>query len=170
MSEKLKGLLASGDSPIVGPNAAGELRAWIAEAEAARPTPATEEQIENAIAMLALATKEKAGTTRADARARLELFSMALSDVAGTDLTRGLNQLVRTIKFMPTPSEVRAAALSFAARREYAISRARHLVWKHETQWAPPVAEIVPPEELAGLLADTKEIIAQGIAAEPKGA
>ncbi len=176
LSAKLRGLLESPDTPIVGPNTAGELRVWIAAAEAALPALATPKEIEAGIALLALATKEKAGTTRADAHARLELFCRVLADVRGTDLDRGITKLLRTTRWMPTPAEVREAAMASASRRDYAISRARHLVWKHETQYAPPPLDPVAPEELAGLLAeagaalDVEKTCAQPIAAEPNEA
>lgn len=159
MSAKLKGLLESTDTPVVGPNTAGELRVWIEAAEAALPALATPKEIEEGIALLALATKEKAGTTRADAHARMELFCRVLADVRGTDLARGIDKLLRTVRFMPTPSEVREAAMASATRRDYAISRARHLVWKHETQYLPPVADPVPPAELAEMLGKAVEQI-----------
>lgn len=103
--------------------------------------------------MLSLATKEKQ-LTRDDAKARLELFCIALKDVPGTDLRRGAEKLLKSATFMPTPAELLAAARHFTSRREYAISRAKHLLWKHEREYVPPPADPVQPDELKALISD----------------
>jgi len=146
LPEKLNDLVMSGDNPIVGPKTATQLRAFAAEPE---PETASKDQVEVMIGKLALATAQ-AKTTEAEAGARLELYWLALNDIPVCDLRAAFTDLVRTSKFLPTPAEVRTAALLPGARRRYAKSRARHLAWLHDREWKPPV-QAITPEELATL-------------------
>lgn len=161
LTEKLKGLLAGSDAPVIGPNTAAELRTWLEQAEASQPALATPQQIDEAVSMLSLALKEKGGMTAKDATAKLTLFCTALDDVTGSDLARGAAKLLKTATFMPTPAELRNASLSFATRRFHAMSRARHLLWKHKMEWTAPPAEVVPADELKGLLAAARHDLTQ---------
>lgn len=136
----------SGDSPIVGPKTANQLLAFAAEPE---PALATKDQVEVMIGKLALATAQ-AKTTQAEASERIELYWLALNDIPVADLREAFTQLIRGSTFLPTPAEVRTAAMIPGARRRYAKSRARHLAWLHEREWTPPV-QAITPEELATL-------------------
>lgn len=149
LSEKLSVLLLSGDSPVIGPSAATELRAWLAAIEAygQPPTPSIDD-VENVVSRLSLATKERALTVEEN-KERLELYWRALNDVPRADLTRAFDVLIRTSKWMPTPAEIHAEAKRHAAKRDYRISRARHLIWKHDREYIAPPADRVTPEEIA---------------------
>lgn len=148
MPDKLTELLLSGDSPVVGPNTAAQLQAFADEPEPAAPT---QDQIDTLVGKLALATAQ-ARVSDAEASARLEMYWLALRDLPIEDLRGGFVELLRNSTFMPTPAEVRSAAIQKGALRRYAKSRARHLVWKHEQEWKP-AGETVAPEDLRALMA-----------------
>ena len=76
----------------------------------------------------------------------------ALRDVPLNDLRAAFVDLVRTCTFLPTPAEVRKAALHKGAVRRHAKSRAGWLVKLHEREWKP-AAELVRPEEVRAVLA-----------------
>lgn len=151
MPAKLNDLVLSGDSPVVGPESAKALAAFAALPE---PPLATQDQVETMIGKLAMATAQ-AKVSEAEAAARVEMFWLALRDLPIDDLRGAFVELVRTSTFMPTPAEVRSAAIRQGAQRRYAKSRAKHLAWKHEQEWKP-ASEMVPPEELRALLAGVK--------------
>jgi len=136
----------SGDNPVVGPNTARQLSEF---AGAPEPELASRDQVEVMIGKLAMATAQ-AKVSEDEATARLELYWLALNDIPVCDLRAAFTDLVRTSKFLPTPAEVRTAALLPGARRRYAKSRARHLAWLHDREWKPPV-QAITPEELATL-------------------
>lgn len=148
---KLNDLVLSGDSPIVGPESAKALAAF---AEAPEPPLATQEQVETMIGKLAMATAQ-AKVSEGEASARVEMFWLALRDLPVDDLRGAFLELLRGSKFMPTPAEVRSAAVRQGAQRRYAKSRAKHLAWKHEQEWKPAL-EQVAPDELRALLAGVK--------------
>ncbi len=139
----------SGDNPVVGPNAARQLSDFAASPE---PETATRNQVEVMIGKLAMVTAQ-AKVSEDEASARIELYWLALNDIPIDDLRAAFVDLVRTSKFLPTPAEVRTAALIPGARRRYAKSRARHLAWLHEREWRAPV-EAIKPEELEALKAE----------------
>lgn len=143
--------MLSGDSPVVGPKTAAALTAFAAEPEPPLPSQA---EVETMIGKLAMATAQ-AKVSDAEAEARVEMYWLALRDMPVADLRLAFVDLVRTSTFLPTPAEVRTAALKHAALRRYAKSRARHLAWKHEQEWRPAKDE-VPPAELQALLTETK--------------
>lgn len=136
----------SGDNPVVGPNAARQLSEFAASPE---PELATPEQVEVMIGKLAMVTAQ-AKVSDEEAAARLELYWLALNDIPVCDLRTAFTELVRSAKFLPTPAEVRTAALKPGASRRYAKSRAKHLAWLHEREWKPPV-QAITAEELATL-------------------
>lgn len=148
---KIEALLLSGDSPVVGPNTADQLRAIM---DLPEPPTATEDQVATMIGKLAMATAQ-AKVSDQEAEARLEMYWLALRDVPVDDLRAGFVDLIQTAKFLPTPAEVRTAAMRHGAIRRHCKSRARHLVWKHSMEWQPP-REIVAPEELQALLTTVK--------------
>ncbi len=148
---KLTELLLSGDSPVVGPNTASQLRAFARQPD---PAPADQAQVETMIGKLAIATAQPK-VSEAEADARLEMYWLALRDQSVDDLRTAFMDLLRTATFLPTPAEIRTAAIRAGALRRYAKSRARHLAWKHDTEWREP-AESVPPEQLQALLASVK--------------
>ena len=139
---------------MVGPSTAAALRAF---ADAPEPPPPTASQVETMIGKLAIATAQ-AKVSEAEANARHDLDWLALRDVPIDDLRAGFLTLIRTSKFLPTPSEVRAAALLAGAPRRYRKSRARHLAWKHDTQWSPPQV-LLAPDEARALLAGLPQLI-----------
>lgn len=145
---KLEQLLLSGDSPIVGPKTAGHLKAF---AEQPEPEGPTQDQVGIMIGKLAMAMAQSK-VSDAEAAARLEMYWLALCDVPADDLRAAFVDLVKTCKFLPTPAEVRTAALRKGAIRKYAKSRAGHLVWKHNTEWKEEGAR-VDPSALQALLA-----------------
>lgn len=106
------------------------------------------------IGKLAMATAQ-AKVSDAEAEERVAMYWLALRDLPVADLRVAFLDLLRTATFLPTPAEVRTAALKAGALRRYAKSRARHLVWKHEQEWKP-ADDVVPPEELRALLAGVK--------------
>ncbi len=145
--ERLNELLLSNDTPVVGPKTAAALQAFAAEPE---PDPATQPQVETMIGKLAMATAQSK-VSEAEAEARFELYWLALRDVPLPDLRGAFLDLLRSSKFLPTPAEIRTAALKRGAVRKYAKSRARHLAWKHEQEWRPQ-EELVDPAEVRALL------------------
>lgn len=149
LSEKLSVLLLSGDSPIIGPTAAFELRTWLAAIEAyGQPPSASLDEIENVVSRLSLATKERALSVEEN-KERLELYWRALQDIPRADINRAFDVLIRTTKWMPTPAEIHTEAKRHSAKRDYRISRARHLVWKHDREYIAPPAERITAEEIA---------------------
>lgn len=156
LSEKLKGLLLGGETPVVGPITAGELRAFIESAPS--PELATPRDVDEHLAALSLATKEKPHT-KAEIKARMEIFWRVLKGCTKNDLARGTDKLLREMKWMPTPAELSYAVGSFRAQREYALSRAAYLIKLHEREWTPPIApeDMVKPEDLAALSASIAE-------------
>lgn len=151
MPAKLAELLLSGDSPVVGPNTSAELRAYVAQPD---PPLANQDQVETLVGKLAIATAQ-GKSSQSEADARVEMFWLALRDLPVDDLRNAFMDLLRSCTFMPTPAEVRTAAIRQGALRRYAKSRAQHLIWKHEQEWKPS-GDIVPPEELQALLASVK--------------
>lgn len=109
-------------------------------------------QVEVMIGKLAMATAQ-AKVSEDEAAARIELYWLALNDIPIDDLRAAFVDLVRTSKFLPTPAEVRTAALLPGARRRYAKSRARHLAWLHDREWRAPI-EAIRPDELEALKAE----------------
>ena len=156
LTAKLQGLLASTDSPIVGPDTAKQLRAFAATPE---PDLPANSDVEIMIGKLAMATAQ-AKVSKQEANERLEMYWLALRDIPTDDLRSAFLDLVRNSKFLPTPAEVRAAALRQGAPRRHAKSRARYLAFLHDRQWQPP-QDYVPADELAGLLAGVKHADAQ---------
>jgi hypothetical protein len=150
---KLSELLLSGDSPVVGPKSAAALRALIEQPD---PPLASQPQVETMIGKLAMATAQ-AKVSEAEAEVRFEMYWMALRDLPLDDLRAAFVELVRTATFLPTPAEVRSATIRQGALRRYAKSRARHLVWKHETEWKPEQKDWVDPAEVHALLAAANE-------------
>lgn len=156
MNSKLKELLRSGDSPIVGPNTANELRAFVANAPVL--ALAEPEDFEKALSILSLATASKR-LSDAEAKEQIKIHRKLNCDLTARDLDRAVVKLGRESTFMPTPAEIRKAALSFANKRAFALNRARHLIWLHEQHYEPPLdpADQVRPEDIAGLLAQIAE-------------
>lgn len=148
LPDKLHNLVMGSDNPIVGPNTALQLAAFAAEPE---PPLASRDQVGVMIGKLALATAQPK-TTEAEAGERIELYWLALNDIPVADLRAAFSELIRIAKFLPTPAEVRRAALVAGSPRKYAKSRARHLAWKHSVEWKPPV-DAIPEAEVRALLA-----------------
>lgn len=151
MPAKIEALLLSNDSPVVGPATAAQLREIMALPE---PQPATEDQVSTMIGKLAIATAQPK-VSQTEAEARLEMYWLALRDMPVDDLRAAFLDLLRGCKFLPTPAEVRTAALRHGAIRRHCKSRAAHLEWKHRIEWKPQ-AEHVAPAELQALLATVK--------------
>jgi hypothetical protein len=147
LPDRLTALLASGESPVVGPDAANQLAAY---AETPEPPLAAKEQVEVMIGKLAMATAQTK-MSQAEASERIDLYWMALNDIPVDDLRAGFVKLVRTAKFLPTPSEIREVALKAGATRKYLKSRARFLAWKHGNEWKPET-EYIGAAEIAALL------------------
>ena len=126
LSAKLSALINSGESPIVGPNTATELRNWLAIPEPQLEMP-TEDRIDTMIARLSLATKERR-SSYGEAKERLIIYWRALRDIPLVDLAAAFDELIKSQTFMPTPAEIRKAAFAFTAKRNFTRSRAKHLV------------------------------------------
>lgn len=139
--------MLSGDSVVVGPKSAAELRAF---AEQPEPALVKESEVDTMIGKLAMATAQPK-LSKEEAKERMAMYWLALRDLPVDDLRRAFVELLRTCTFLPTPAEVRAAALKEGAARRYAKSRARHLAWKHEQEWRPQ-GEAVDPAEVRALL------------------
>jgi len=141
---------------VIGPKTAAALTAWIE----AQPIPevATEERIDNMIAKLGMATKERQLSKEAN-DARLDLYCRALRDVPVIDLGKGFDDLLRTCTFMPTPAEVYQAAKKHTHQRDWKVHRAKHLVWLHRQEWSPPREDTGRPtsDEISAILHGTAE-------------
>lgn len=157
LSDKLSALLTAQDSPVVGPITAMALREWLA-APRTDPDLPTTDRVENMIARLSLATKERAVSER-EAKERLDLYWRALRDVPLVDLGRAFDDILKSATFMPTPAEVRSKAARYTALRNFRHSRAKHLVWLHDTRWTAPIPEgqAIAAGELAELKAGLAE-------------
>lgn len=152
MSDKLNALLASGETPVIGPNNAQALREWVAQAEAfeeALDRP-TEDRVENLVARLATATAFRHTSTK-EAREAHTLYWRVLRDLPLIDLAAAFDSLVRTSTFMPKPAEIFAEAKRHTVRRAFRVSRAKHLIWKHETEWKPQ-ATTIPQAEASAII------------------
>lgn len=155
LTEKQIALLDGNERKIIGPKTAADLSRWIAEAEAfeaglERPTI---ERIDNMVSRLATATAFR-HVSKEEAKEALDLYWRALRDVPIADLTACFDDLLRRSTFLPKPAEIYAAANRITNLRRFRISRARHLVWLHEREWVPPVADPVTPEDIAAIKAD----------------
>lgn len=142
LPSKLHALLMSGDSPIVGPETAKQLTEFAAAPE---PELARRDQVEVMIGKLAMATAQ-AKVSQAEAAERIELYWLALRDLPADDLRAAFLEILRTAKFLPTPAEIREAAMRAGSSRRYAKSRAKFLAWKHLVEWREPVKSISPEE------------------------
>jgi hypothetical protein len=149
LNSKLSGLLLGPDSPVVGPNTAAALREWYTAAEAHEAALELPDagRIENMVSRLATATAFRK-LSKDEAKEVHGLYRRALSDLPLVDLATAFDKLLRTSTFMPKPAEMRAEANLAGSKRRYPVSRARFLVWRHDTLWHPPV-EVVTPEEMA---------------------
>lgn len=147
LDDKLTELVLGPDSPVVGPKSAAVLRDFAAQPEPPLPN---ENQVDTMLAKLALATA-KTKTSPEEAKARLELYWIALRDIPLDDLRAGFVHLLQTATFLPTPAEVRRAARYNGAVRRHAKSRAAWLVKIHEREWREPT-EMVKPEEVHALM------------------
>lgn len=154
LPDNLRELLLSGETRVVGPKTAAMLSAF---AEAPEPEPADMSVVETMIGRLAMATAQ-AKISDDEAAARLDIYWLALRDIPTADLRAAYVELVRTAKFLPTPAEVRTAALKAGSARRYAKSRARHLAWLHTKEWQPPV-EAISAEEIAALKAGAAQAL-----------
>ncbi len=166
LNDKLSALLTAQDSPVVGPITATALREWLAVPRIDPGLP-TAERVENMIARLSLATKERAVSER-EAKERLDLYWRALRDVPLVDLGRAFDDILKSATFMPTPAEVRSKAARYTALRSYRHSRAKHLVWLHDTKWTPPIPE--GQTITAGELAELKAGLAEQFPSSPERA
>lgn len=151
LDEKLTALVLGSDSPVVGPASASQLRAY---AEQPEPPLADQAQVETMIGKLAIATAQPK-VSEAEAAARVDLYWLALRDLPVDDLRAAFVELVKTATFLPTPAEVRTAAVKQGSPRRFAKSRARYLAMLHDTKWKPPVpeADMVDPAEVRAFLA-----------------
>lgn len=136
LSDGLKGLLDSGNSQIVGPKTAAEIRAYLDGPwpELALPTS---ERVDNMIGRIAIATKERRLTAE-EHKERLEIYWRVLREVPLIDLAAGFDKILATYTFMPTPAEVLKVCSAFTAKREYRRSRAKHLLFMHEREYRNP--------------------------------
>ena len=124
LSDKLSALLTAKDSPVVGPITAMALREWLA-APRTDPDLPTAERVENMIARLSLATKERAVSER-EAKERLDLYWRALRDVPLVDLGRAFDDikaLVDDIDFLT--AQDRANIYEHNARRLFPRLKAK---------------------------------------------
>lgn len=148
LSDKLSALVRGNENPIVGPKSAAELRAFAAQPELAT---ATQGQVDTMLAKLALATAAPK-VSDDEARERLELYWLALKDLPVEDLRAAFMDLIRTAKFLPTPAEVRQAAVQAGLPRVRSIIRAKHLAYLHDRHWKPPIEDLVDPAEVRAFL------------------
>ena len=135
LSDRLSELLDSGDSPVIGPKSAAALQQWLDAAPVLDLI--TEDRLDNLVAKLALATKERK-LSDTEAKSRLDLFWSVLRGLPIVDLGLAAKDILRTHTFMPAPAEVYRRAAAHRAKREYRKSRARHLIWKHGVEYRNP--------------------------------
>lgn len=149
LSDKLTALVMGTESPVVGPNTAKALREFSEQPEPPLPR---REQVETMIGKLAIATAQPK-VSQAEAGARLELYWLALRDIPLDDLRAGFIELVRTSTFLPTPAQVRKAAMHAGSPRIHAKSRARYLAMLHDWEWKPPLIDEADPKQVKDCLA-----------------
>jgi len=164
LSDNVVALLRSSDSPVVGPRTAKALSEWV-EAQRPRRTlaqiaqdgPEQEKEamgkMDSLVGRMALATKERPLTPAANEE-RLDIYWRVLRNQTLVDLGAAFDELMRTLKWMPTPAEVYQAAARSKISREWPIVRAKHLIWLHEREWQPPI-----PEEDRPSAAEVRKIL-----------
>lgn len=150
LDDRLNALLRSGESKIIGPKTASTLKQWLLDAQAFEealemPTP---DRVEALVGRLSLATAKRK-ITGDEAEEILNLYWRALKDTPIIDLAAAFDELLRTSTFLPVPAEIHTKAAAIRAARRYAISRARHLIWRHEREYIPPPSDLITAAELA---------------------
>lgn len=167
LSDRLSALLLSGDNPVVGPQTVAALQSFL-DAYVEPHLPAMSD-IESMCARLSLATA-KPRVSDADAHEMHALYWRALRDIPLIDLYRAFDDLLRTSRFLPKPSEIRAAAIGHKCRREFKRSRAVALIRKHQREWTPPIPEdqLVQTEDIAAIKQTVADIIARQTASQTK--
>lgn len=97
--------------------------------------PASRKGCRRAIGKVALAFPS-AKLNDDEAEARLELYADALADIPADVLADACMTIVRTSKFFPAVSEIRAKC-SGLAKRQWELSKIRALIATHDRDWRP---------------------------------
>lgn len=122
------------DLPIPSPHLIPGLREAAACPEPDRATPS---DIDAALTQLAIALPRRRDDDVV-AEAKLDIYANALADLTRIDLVAACDGLIKTAKFFPTVSEIRAAAHPTMSRRSYRRSRARMMILRFEREFLPP--------------------------------
>lgn len=102
-------------------------------------TPATPEEIEEAVAMLSLAYPAMRASV-SEAGARLELYTKALAHLPPDILEMACMAALRQCIFFPSVAEILARANGLALR-QWRLQRIQYLIAKHDREWREPEPE-----------------------------
>jgi len=137
---------------VPGPASRAALQAYV---DGAAPPLPCEEDVDTIIAGLAVALPRRRDDGAVDA-AKLDIYANALADIPLTDLRAASDHLIKTARFFPTVSEIRAAALKTMGPRMSRIGRARLMIMLHDHHWTAPAEQLTPGEarKLRAIMAD----------------
>jgi hypothetical protein len=120
------------DFPVVGPEDAAILKGYLTTPE---PPLAERDQCANMLANLSIALP-KSKSSDMEAAQKLKIYCDSLSDIPLKDLQSSYHYLLRNCLFFPSIKEIRDAALSSTAKREFRKMQARKLLYKHNAKWS----------------------------------
>jgi hypothetical protein len=121
------------------PDERNDLAALVPHLEAAL-APAERPEIRRMIAKLALGFPNANKGSVDETEARLELYAMALNDVPADVLGFACVEALKQCTFFPTPAELRKLCKD-PHRRAFRLTRAKHLIAKHDREYRPPVED-----------------------------
>jgi hypothetical protein len=127
------------DQRIPTPDERDELAALVPHLEAAL-APAGKAEIRRMITKLAMGFPNTTKGNPDDLEARLELYAIALSDVPADTLSHACVEALKCCTFFPSPAELRKLCRD-PHRRAFRLSRAKHLIAKHDREWREPAED-----------------------------
>lgn len=150
------------EMPVVGPNTAAELQAFIDHPE---PPQAEVDWIQKQITMLSIKPSRKQSVS--DAKMILQTYTAVLKPYSRADLGYAFGRLLRENKWFPDISEIVELADYPRAQRNFKKHQARALVMKHKRDWIDlsEDKEVVDPEEVRALI---KELSIGGEKVDPE--
>ena len=126
---------APGFDMVVTPEQRAQL-AVIAPAYERSLQPASKDEIEDAIALLAAAMPPRKSSEQ-DGEALLEIYAEGLSDIPIDILRQAYRRCVRECQWFPTVKEIRDRCTGLAVRR-FELSKIRALIQTHDRKWREP--------------------------------
>lgn len=134
------------------PDERNDLAALVPHLEAAL-APADRAEIRRMVAKLALGFPNANRGSADETEARLELYAMALNDVPADVLGMACVDALKQCTFFPTPAELRKLCKD-PHRRAFRLTRAKHLIAKHDREWKEPEPDVPLSAEEQAKVAD----------------